>query len=272
MGRATSTRGRPLGPKKSAALHTPQSHPKRTNCHQPGSAVDFAPQKPPLFDPIVWWSISKSQASIVGADEGVERGGQEGDKQRSLYAAHGHHLGRVPARALCLTGPPLCLRCLRRRRGTPGATPPQPIGGDATVHLGAVGPPTTRASAGAAAERRALGIHRAVACLGAHARRARRLCGVAAPAWMSLIFADASTPLPHPYTSSSQPHGDRGQGLPHIHIRQLRGNCPTQQQQQQRRPTMATRAVLQAFERFQRERVAFVSSVAEMAKNPQVIT
>lgn len=33
---------------------------------------------------------------------------------------------------------------------------------------------------------------------------------------------------------------------------------------------MATRAVLQVFEKFQKERVAFVSAVAEMAKNPQV--
>lgn len=33
---------------------------------------------------------------------------------------------------------------------------------------------------------------------------------------------------------------------------------------------MATRAVLQTFERYQKERVAFVSAVAEMAKNPQV--
>jgi hypothetical protein len=33
---------------------------------------------------------------------------------------------------------------------------------------------------------------------------------------------------------------------------------------------MATRAVLQAFERYQKERVAFVSAVAEMAKSPQV--
>lgn len=33
---------------------------------------------------------------------------------------------------------------------------------------------------------------------------------------------------------------------------------------------MATRAVLQTFERYQKERVAFVTSVAEMAKNPQV--
>eukprot|EP00877_Chromochloris_zofingiensis_P010277 jgi/Chrzof1/5502/Cz16g05190.t1 len=34
---------------------------------------------------------------------------------------------------------------------------------------------------------------------------------------------------------------------------------------------MATRAVLQTFERYQKERVAFVTSVAEMAKNPQNI-
>lgn len=33
---------------------------------------------------------------------------------------------------------------------------------------------------------------------------------------------------------------------------------------------MATRAVLQTFEKYQKERVAFVTSVAEMAKNPQV--
>jgi hypothetical protein len=33
---------------------------------------------------------------------------------------------------------------------------------------------------------------------------------------------------------------------------------------------MATRAVLQTFERYQKERVAFVSAVAEMAKSPQV--
>jgi hypothetical protein len=33
---------------------------------------------------------------------------------------------------------------------------------------------------------------------------------------------------------------------------------------------MATRAVLQTFERYQKERVAFVSAVAEMAKNSQV--
>lgn len=32
---------------------------------------------------------------------------------------------------------------------------------------------------------------------------------------------------------------------------------------------MATRAVLQTFEKYQKERVAFVSAVAEMAKNPQ---
>jgi hypothetical protein len=32
---------------------------------------------------------------------------------------------------------------------------------------------------------------------------------------------------------------------------------------------MATRAVLQTFERYQKERVAFVSAVAEMAKSPQ---
>ena len=32
---------------------------------------------------------------------------------------------------------------------------------------------------------------------------------------------------------------------------------------------MATRAVLQTFERYQKERVAFVSTVAEMAKAPQ---
>lgn len=34
---------------------------------------------------------------------------------------------------------------------------------------------------------------------------------------------------------------------------------------------MATRAVLQTFERYQKERVAFVSAVAEMAKSPQVL-
>ena len=34
--------------------------------------------------------------------------------------------------------------------------------------------------------------------------------------------------------------------------------------------TMASRAVLQTFERYQKERVAFVSAVAEMAKSPQV--
>jgi hypothetical protein len=33
---------------------------------------------------------------------------------------------------------------------------------------------------------------------------------------------------------------------------------------------MGTRAVLQAFERYQRERVAFAAGVAEMAKGPQV--
>ena len=33
---------------------------------------------------------------------------------------------------------------------------------------------------------------------------------------------------------------------------------------------MATRAVLQTFEKYQKERVQFVTSVAEMAKNPQV--
>lgn len=33
---------------------------------------------------------------------------------------------------------------------------------------------------------------------------------------------------------------------------------------------MATRAVLQTFERYQKERVAFVTQVAEMARNPQV--
>lgn len=33
---------------------------------------------------------------------------------------------------------------------------------------------------------------------------------------------------------------------------------------------MATRAVLQVFERYQKERVTFVSTVAEMSKNPQV--
>ena len=33
---------------------------------------------------------------------------------------------------------------------------------------------------------------------------------------------------------------------------------------------MATRAVLQTFERYQKERVSFVSTVAEMAKSPQV--
>lgn len=32
---------------------------------------------------------------------------------------------------------------------------------------------------------------------------------------------------------------------------------------------MATRAVLTAFERYQKERTAFVSTVAEMAKGPQ---
>jgi hypothetical protein len=34
---------------------------------------------------------------------------------------------------------------------------------------------------------------------------------------------------------------------------------------------MATRAVLQTFERYQKERVAFVTAVAEMAKSPQNI-
>ncbi len=33
---------------------------------------------------------------------------------------------------------------------------------------------------------------------------------------------------------------------------------------------MGTRAVLQAFERYQRERVAFAAGVVEMAKGPQV--
>lgn len=33
---------------------------------------------------------------------------------------------------------------------------------------------------------------------------------------------------------------------------------------------MGTRAVLQVFERYQKERVAFVSAVAEIAKSPQV--
>lgn len=33
---------------------------------------------------------------------------------------------------------------------------------------------------------------------------------------------------------------------------------------------MATRAVLQVFEKYQKERVTFVTTVAEMAKNPQV--
>jgi hypothetical protein len=33
---------------------------------------------------------------------------------------------------------------------------------------------------------------------------------------------------------------------------------------------MATRAVLQTFERYQKERVAFVGTVAEMSKSPQV--
>lgn len=33
---------------------------------------------------------------------------------------------------------------------------------------------------------------------------------------------------------------------------------------------MGTRSVLQAFEKYQKERVAFVTSVAEMAKSPQV--
>ncbi len=33
---------------------------------------------------------------------------------------------------------------------------------------------------------------------------------------------------------------------------------------------MATRAVLTVFEKYQKERVAFVSAVAEMAKTPQV--
>ncbi len=33
---------------------------------------------------------------------------------------------------------------------------------------------------------------------------------------------------------------------------------------------MATRAVLQTFEKYQKERVSFVTTVAEMAKNPQV--
>jgi hypothetical protein len=37
-----------------------------------------------------------------------------------------------------------------------------------------------------------------------------------------------------------------------------------------RKASMATRAVLQTFERYQKERVAFVSQVAEMAKSPQV--
>ena len=35
---------------------------------------------------------------------------------------------------------------------------------------------------------------------------------------------------------------------------------------------MGTRLVLQAFERYQKERVAFVSSVAEMAKDVQART
>ncbi len=35
---------------------------------------------------------------------------------------------------------------------------------------------------------------------------------------------------------------------------------------------MATRAVLTTFEKYQKERVAFVTQVAEMAKNPQVST
>lgn len=35
---------------------------------------------------------------------------------------------------------------------------------------------------------------------------------------------------------------------------------------------MATRAVLQTFEKYQKERVTFVTTVAEMAKNPQVRT
>jgi hypothetical protein len=38
----------------------------------------------------------------------------------------------------------------------------------------------------------------------------------------------------------------------------------------QYRTNMATRAVLQTFERYQKERVAFVSAVAEMSKSPQV--
>ena len=34
--------------------------------------------------------------------------------------------------------------------------------------------------------------------------------------------------------------------------------------------TMGTRAVLQVFEKYQKERVAFVSAVAELSKSPQV--
>lgn len=37
-----------------------------------------------------------------------------------------------------------------------------------------------------------------------------------------------------------------------------------------RASAMGTRAVLQAFERYQRERVAFAAGVVEMAKGPQV--
>ena len=36
------------------------------------------------------------------------------------------------------------------------------------------------------------------------------------------------------------------------------------------RKKMGTRAVLQVFERYQKERVAFVSAVAEISKSPQV--
>ena len=34
---------------------------------------------------------------------------------------------------------------------------------------------------------------------------------------------------------------------------------------------MGTRAVLQVFERYQKERVAFVSAIAELSKSPQVV-
>ncbi len=46
--------------------------------------------------------------------------------------------------------------------------------------------------------------------------------------------------------------------------------CQEQQRAPKQQVTMATRAVLQTFEKYQKERVAFVSAVAEMAKNPQV--